>query len=223
MEFLFLSGSGYGRQRWREPHRCPRRRCRAHLQRVGTLVAGVQSEGNQWGAQGQLQWVLIKKKYTYYLKLKFEEIGIHWPYFDEMNQSRKNMGLNEQTDGFENVARYFNGSIDFIGFDSNTLELTIKGWAVFQQSVPVDRVYFRFASGKEAEIVIRHRKNRDDVAKLLNMNQSAVGFEEKVKIDKSVVLEPEFSLVAKSDYQCRLYPLDVNRKYRSLFVSENDQ
>ena len=167
----------------------------------------------------------LKQSSTYSagLKLKFEELGIHWPYFDEMNQSRKNMGLNEQTDGFENVARYFNGSIDFIGFDSNTLELTIKGWAVFQQSVPVDRVYFRFASGKEAEIVIRHRKNRDDVAKLLNMNQSAVGFEEKVKIDKSVVLEPEFSIVAKSDYQCRLYPLDVNRKYRSLFVSENDQ
>lgn len=160
--------------------------------------------------------------YSAALKLKFDELGLAWPYSSELIKSRNELELNTPQGGFQNLVPYFSGSIDFLGFDDNSRVLTIKGWGVFQKSVAPKIVYLRFSSGVEIKIVVSDPVQRTDVSKMLNMRVCEIGFEETIKIPDSVKLEGEFSVIVKSDYRFQTYQFDIGKKYQNLFSNKDD-
>jgi len=156
------------------------------------------------------------------LKFKFDELGLDWPYYQEMMNTRNELGLKSQNEGFDKITPYFSGSIDFLDFNVDSRELTIKGWGVYQKGVAPDIFYIKFSSGVEVSIVVSNRVQRADVAKMLNMRVSEIGFEETVKVNEDLKLEGDFSIIVKSNYRFQSYQFDISKKFQKLFLKTDD-
>lgn len=175
-----------------------------------------QDEGSYVRNQLNLQHI-----YSAALKLKFDELGIAWPYSSELIKSRNELGLKTPQEGFQNLVPYFIGSIDFLSFNTDSRELTIKGWGVYQKCVATEIFYLSFASGLDIKFHVNNRVVRADVSKMLNMRVSEIGFEETLTINDDIKLEGEFKVVVKSNYHSKSYQFDISKKYQNLFTKSD--
>ncbi|MEP0356633.1 glycosyltransferase family 2 protein [Paraglaciecola sp.] len=150
------------------------------------------------------------------LRYKFNELGLSWPYEESLQESRNHNELVNELDGFSNITEYLQGSIDNIEYTKSTKALTVKGWAVFQRSVSVERLLLLIDKEKPIEFTVVKRVARKDVADMLNLGNTLIGIEAQGVLPASFGNATTFEIAVQSNHNSQVYPLNVNRKYREI-------
>lgn len=171
--------------------------------------------------QDELSYIKNQVKQKHYkslaLKNKFCELGIAWPYADSLPDARRKVSFSESN--FPSKAPFFDGSIDFVSYNKNTREVFIKGWGIFQGNSEITTIFIALPGHNKIPFEITSRYEREDVAKRLNLNSLAIGFEATVDLKFHLSQVEGIEIETLSFSTAKYFRFNVNKKYREVLES----
>jgi len=151
---------------------------------------------------------------TLSLRHKFSELCIKWPYAESLDEARQKVPFSEAS--FPSKVPFFDGSIDYVEYNSGTREVFIRGWGIFQGNSPITSIFLNLAGKEKVPFKVISRYKRDDVASRLNLNAIHIGFEASTTLPHSTKEDVGFDIETLAFSTASYYRFNINNKYREV-------
>jgi hypothetical protein len=177
-------------------------------------------ENEQQYVNQQIKLKHIKSRSLFH---KLTELGLQWPFIDDVLESRVKLDLSDENDGFLNLLPEFKGSIDNITIEGDYIR--IKGWGIVNYCSTLQFVYLELENKERLPFTITKRVNRADVNEMLNIPGVTIGFEAQLKLSDLAVFEDKTKrtdIVAFIESAQRFHSFDMHRHNRNLDYFSKD-